>query len=1138
MKPEPSRELKRNTGIARAKMLLKAHLAWLDGCPSAQTPGQVHWRTRPQQGSPEGTQIVVDRELLKRSQAALTKLLHQFPRALPTLVGDVQAWSQSVSATLDRLKQAVHADADLLSDDAWPVETLSRSESILVQQLSQAASLRPLLRFIIWSGCFEPKAREFLLPWLARQACWVPEFLRQADATDGLACLLVAGDLARSDGDDFQTLLNATIALTNHYATTTMGLSEKVARFARQLRDWRKSEAMPPTVHLSDAVPYGVRVVAFINWLAQQNRSIRLRATRLANQILSASLLQDWDAAWERYQRLTRRAIRELCGLAKHKKSVVFHAEACRVSQELEYQFREMPLTFPVIDILSSVRGIALRQPVRLNHCLCGILASIPIEMHDGSLNTSGLAMRLALLREADSSPATSVEIRYYELFQKYLQSGTDPVRMRPWLGLIQPQENDKQRYPSPRSSVCEQLGQPSRLPEYFQLLKRVVGDSAYRTTLNDELAWLLSSSESVDQAVSRFRELAPTGLLHASNESQIHAAIELAAGRFSLTEMLKLVGSESRFEYLDLKHLRKLHQLFVQTGWGELIPTLLQMGQGAELQRAVENFEKGNGSNNLTIRRRIVLAALPSWAAGLPEALQSSISTLLGTFPESGLRIRRILGKHFPDPEALRAEIAVLRQLDGQPTPDAVGSSGVPVAIKRQRRLTNLTHRLENPQPVSKIIIDRLCHELDQVLMMEVLRDTTAQLQNGVMALFTGGTDQCQFDYQALPTSHTKLIQGVLELGEPYRTYALRLLRQQWYGIEWNLLQEPANQHFQQGITSRGISLEPWLSDRVQHVPATEEHPEFTLSFESRPVEKLLMGYYFDTCLSPDGCNFFSAVVNAIDINKRILYGRDGKGDVIGRCLFAIGDADTVVAFRPYSHGAKLQFEEHVQQFANELANEMGTVVSHSDHVSAVVGPRWYDDGAHDLGNSITSDNSRARVAVRRATEQSLLADLETALSPRGLTAPMLELIVEFPEFETRPSLIQPLIRLLLEWESQLATTALVMAARLADRIGRSDLASRWLTRFGYDWLCRNLRSYRYHDALQVTQIMIKYRASLALRALRATRNYHVERDSDERDDSRRQLLADCFDALARPRLAAEMRAPFAPPPKTTAAD
>jgi hypothetical protein len=60
---------------------------------------------------------------------------------------------------------------------------------------------------------------------------------------------------------------------------------------------------------------------------------------------------------------------------------------------------------------------------------------------------------------------------------------------------------------------------------------------------------------------------------------------------------------------------------------------------------------------------------------------------------------------------------------------------------------------------------------------------------------------------------------------------------------------------------------------------------------------------------------------------------------------------------------------------------------------------------------------------------------------------------------------------------------------------------------------------------AVQVLEALIDIHPSKALRILRETRHRTVRSDAEEVDETRRDLLADCFKALARPRLAAALR-------------
>ena len=148
--------------------------------------------------------------------------------------------------------------------------------------------------------------------------------------------------------------------------------------------------------------------------------------------------------------------------------------------------------------------------------------------------------------------------------------------------------------------------------------------------------------------------------------------------------------------------------------------------------------------------------------------------------------------------------------------------------------------------------------------------------------------------------------------------------------------------------MRARGVDPGPWLDDAAHVVTAGDGRP-VELALCSDPLEVFAMGAHFDTCLAPDGCNFFSVVTNAADVNKRVLYARR-DGQVVGRCLLALTDASHILTFNAYAHDGRLELERLVRAHAEALAARMGTHLAARGRVSTLLGRDWYDDGAVDL--------------------------------------------------------------------------------------------------------------------------------------------------------------------------------------------
>ena len=207
----------------------------------------------------------------------------------------------------------------------------------------------------------------------------------------------------------------------------------------------------------------------------------------------------------------------------------------------------------------------------------------------------------------------------------------------------------------------------------------------------------------------------------------------------------------------------------------------------------------------------------------------------------------------------------------------------------------------------------------------------------------------------------------AVLELTGRARELGLRLLRLRCGVPPWHLHDEAPNQQFLAHLGSLGIDPGPWLDPHVRAVYTASTGRKVHLAMERDPLEVLQMGAYFETCLSPGSFNFFSAVANATDVNKGVVFARDDAGRVIGRCLLAITEDGGLLTFRRYCHDPEAGFDRMVEDFATSLAPRMGTIVLQRGKVPDLVADAWYDDGAVDLCSRMPclEDGSDLRMAL-----------------------------------------------------------------------------------------------------------------------------------------------------------------------------
>jgi hypothetical protein len=147
--------------------------------------------------------------------------------------------------------------------------------------------------------------------------------------------------------------------------------------------------------------------------------------------------------------------------------------------------------------------------------------------------------------------------------------------------------------------------------------------------------------------------------------------------------------------------------------------------------------------------------------------------------------------------------------------------------------------------------------------------------------------------------------------------------------------------------------SLLDEISMNLERVRLSEATPDsdyegtILLTVETDPFEILFMGEYgFASCLSLRGSNAWSAVSNAIDVDKAIVWAREPGGNVVGRRLLAL-TPDGILVFRTYTNRHGLALDRVFDDFVEQLAEHCGTRITHGGRAGPLLSDRWYDDGS-----------------------------------------------------------------------------------------------------------------------------------------------------------------------------------------------
>ena len=1122
-------------------MFLKAHLDWLAGFPVGATDGHVVWMSRPRAGSPLPTPVRIDREKLRASQFALTKLVHNFPRALPRVVGDVDVWRTQVESVLDCLKEAVH--------NGRPLATPEPSRSLLggdawrrLIRLRAHTGLTTVLDAILLAGQTDLDWLRFMLSWLERHADRVVRFLnclgpdRVWGEHGGIIDVLIAGELAAQHGlaatDNFIRLISdersRTVPLT--------GFRTHWNDWSKAFRKWTAKLGMPkPPTRSAATLQREVRHL--LRQTVTLAKKPRRQTLELAELLLVDVPFETWTSAWSELDDVIRTQVRRCRKTIDQSVGQVEVAkvEAIEKLAKVERKLPEVRGGYLCRTILKTGQKMSarlhrvvcdlLRQTVTLDDnrtVRSAVFREIAVNVLAGHANCDRLLKFLQLARKTQGR-LQRLDDR--DVFQDFLWQPT----IRDW-NSAESRARDFQW--GSFQKLCDNLPSRSDWPAWFEAaasddvfthdntgfhagalvasLVTLTSDVPSTINLADRILdsssmdagdqFVLQTAWKIGQDVGdTFREAFATGGERA----------KLAGEAF--VERARLLGTKG---FNIIQNVDIVHRHAVASGWSDLAITLLAAGHQKRLQQLADATVV-----HKQLRRSLPpcpAASVPEchWRHEFPAELHSELKRLAAVVPDAHQRAARILSPDISDPLKVRREIEALE------TRVRGGTANIYVTT----RLQSLKDRLESPPSISPVRMQRLEQRLRNAVLLEVCDQWHELLQTSLRGAIQPALS-ISSGTRALPDGdQMSLLFAVLELDQPFRKLGLRLLRTAFGNEAWNTAEHPANVKFLEQLESRGINMQPWTDDRARTV-ADQQGVKTHLRIESDAVEILRMGHYFGTCLSPGDFNFYSAVANAIDINKQVLFARDDRGKVVGRCLLALGDSGAIVTFHAYGTTKKFPFDRLVADFVSELVQDMGTCVANNDHISALVGDSWYDDGPVDHGLSITGESSRVTDVLKSATPADVIRRLDDALHPAGLTELTLPYVLEVVASLERVDLAPPLLDHIVP-SAKLPDSAWIRAAALADASGRCDMAAGVIRRHGpefvaeheYDLLaCGTTRA--------AADLLLKYAPTLALRSMRSSRARTVRRDEDEQIAGRLNLLANAHQVLGRQRLADRLR-------------
>lgn len=393
-------------------------------------------------------------------------------------------------------------------------------------------------------------------------------------------------------------------------------------------------------------------------------------------------------------------------------------------------------------------------------------------------------------------------------------------------------------------------------------------------------------------------------------------------------------------------------------------------------------------------------------WIAQYPVEMRETLEQLARMTGDAEKIARRFAERWFPKRSGLTEEFAAIEARLGS---EEQSDSRNNLLIRRER----LQARIESWEPFPANSVRKVLREIRAGLEVFTADYWLATTRSQILQSLAASYPDIPFPESLLESPNHLLLGGLLKIDRAVGKCGIELLCQTLAGTPVSSLSHPNNVKFIEGIREKGIDLDPWLDQRIRVEARTHAGEGYELCFTLDPIDILMMGQHFQTCLSPGEINFFSTVSIALDANKRVVYGKTSEGKIIGRRLFAMTDQGLIQGFRAYFHDKEDGFEQASDEFAQKLAASMGTFLTTQSDISRLVLKQWYNDGARkiDVNRSIDSENGILRTTLEECDAENVIERLSEELGGMNRLIDYLPLISAMIDFGKRPELLQPLM-------------------------------------------------------------------------------------------------------------------------------
>ena len=382
-------------------------------------------------------------------------------------------------------------------------------------------------------------------------------------------------------------------------------------------------------------------------------------------------------------------------------------------------------------------------------------------------------------------------------------------------------------------------------------------------------------------------------------SEVQIHTAVRLAGGDLSrfIPVLEACKGHDDLFSYQhspyqgwnQLEHFTEVREALCDcVGEVELAPRIIKL-----LSRLCLIIRLRSDQN---VAEELKAWLNPPDSHASPRQFSAAIQNVIDQ-----ISYFRNKAKHQKSvPKAIRKVLELPNSLRSEREHLLRRSKKLSLSEAETQRLEKIEERLSRP--------DRLCHwqegELNRILEKHLryarVEALEATVHSVVQHHWSQMKTETQVDLEDPDWENAILFAYTITKN---RRILRRVLKERATGkTDW-ILRHAANRKYLEDLEARGFKqAAAWMESR--ELTRRVDGETWSVRTESDPIKILQMGNLFKTCLGLQGCNNFSTVANAVEVNKRVLYVRNGREQIIGRKLIFVNRQGILFGCESYGSG------------------------------------------------------------------------------------------------------------------------------------------------------------------------------------------------------------------------------------------